>query len=107
MALRGYKNTLPEMLTILAESTMRAILLASRAIYSCIPPKNSHPILLLLYIWGFVCHLTLAKQSAIVSDCSLPFFSIYKQAMRSARMRRASIVGQYLGHRIFPQEYCF
>ena len=61
------------------------------------PPKKSHPILLLLllYILGFVCNLTLAKQSAIVSDCQLPFFSVYKQRVRSAHMRRAIIVGQY------------
>ena len=32
------------------------------------PPKKSHPILLLLFIEGFVCHLT------IMSDCQLPSF---------------------------------
>ena len=34
------KNILPEMLTILPESKTRVILLASRAIYSCIPRKR-------------------------------------------------------------------
>ena len=37
----GYKNILPEMLTILPESKTRVILLASRAIYSCIPRKRA------------------------------------------------------------------
>ena len=35
------KNILPEMLTILPESKTRVILLASRAIYSCIPRKRA------------------------------------------------------------------
>ena len=37
----AYKNILPEMLTILPESMTRVILLASRAIYSCIPRKRA------------------------------------------------------------------
>ena len=37
----AYKNILPEMLTILPESKTRLILLASRAIYSCIPRKRA------------------------------------------------------------------
>ena len=36
-----YKNILPEMLTILPESKTRVILLASRAVYSCIPRKRA------------------------------------------------------------------
>ena len=44
------------------------------------PLKKRHPILLLLSIQGFVCHLTLAKQSAIVSDCQLPFFPFTNSA---------------------------
>ena len=35
----GYKNILPSILTILPSSSTRAILLTSRAIYSCIPLK--------------------------------------------------------------------
>ena len=41
MALRGIQEQLPEMLTILPESKTRVILLASRAIYSCIPQKRA------------------------------------------------------------------
>ena len=39
---RGYKNILPSMLTILPSSLTRAILLASRAIYSYIPSMPSN-----------------------------------------------------------------
>ena len=35
----GYKYTLPSILKTLHSSSTRAILLTSRAIYSCIPPK--------------------------------------------------------------------
>ena len=41
MALRGIQNILPEMLTILPVSKTRVILLALRAIYSCISRKRA------------------------------------------------------------------
>ena len=41
MVLRGIQGYSAEMLTILPESKTRAILLASKAIYSCIPPKRA------------------------------------------------------------------
>ena len=66
------------------------------------PPKKSHSILL-SFILGFVGPMS-SNYLTIVSDCQLPFFSVYKQRVRSARMRRSIIVGLYSGHRILPGE---
>ena len=57
----GYKNILPEMLTILPESKTRVILLASRAIYSCIPRKRAIQYYYYYYSYRALCVILLSN----------------------------------------------
>ena len=59
----GYKNILPEMLTILPESKTRVMLLASRAIYSCIPRKRAiqYYYCYYYYSYGALCVILLSN----------------------------------------------
>ena len=50
MALRGIQEYIVRDVNNIARVEDEGKLLASRAIYSCIPRKKSHPILLLLFI---------------------------------------------------------
>ena len=60
---------LRELLTILPESKTRVILLASRAIYTCIPRKEPSNIIIIIHIVLCVSSYYLT----IVGDCRLPF----------------------------------
>ena len=65
----GYKNILPEMLTILPESKTRVILLASRAIYSCIPRKRA--IQYYYYSFRALCVILLSNDRVYYSQFDL------------------------------------
>ena len=73
-----YKNTLPSMLTILPSSSTRAILLASRAIYSCIPLKaiqyyiNINIFQISTYLW------IVANQTGSCSFSFMLYFRLQK-----------------------------
>ena len=71
----GYNDILPEMLTILPESKTMAILLASRAMYSCIPLKA------IQYYYNYYSYRTLCV-ILLSYDCEwLPtaILSVHKQ----------------------------
>ena len=95
----GYKNILPEMLTRLPELKMRAILLALRAIYSCIPWKRA--IQYYYYLYRALCVILLSYDREWLPAAIL---SVYKQRVWSARMHRVIIVGHYLGHILLPRK---
>ena len=89
----GYKNISPEMLIILPESKTRVILLALRAIYSCIPEKESSNIIIIIHIGLCVSSYYLT----IVGDCRLPFYMFTnrpkKKRVPSLRMLKVIING--------------
>ena len=78
----GYKNILPEMVTILPETKTRVILLASRAIYSCIPRKRA--IQYYYYLYRALCVILLSYDRGWLPAAIL---SVYKQ--RVSYHRRA------------------
>ena len=74
----GYKNILPEMLTMLPESKTRAILLALRAIYSCIPRKR---VIQYYHYYPYIGLCVSSYYLTIVSDCRLPFCLFTNRAL--------------------------
>ena len=70
MALRGIQEYIArDVKTILPESKTRVILLASRAIYSCIPEKEPSNFIIIIHIGLCVSSYYLTN----VGDCRLPF----------------------------------
>ena len=71
MALRGIQEYIARDVTILPESKTRVILLALRAIYSCIPQKEPSNIIIIIHIGLCVSSYNLM----IVGDCRLAILS--------------------------------
>ena len=67
MALRGIQEYIARDVNNIARVEEKGNIVGIEGNIFLYPPKKSHPILLLLFIQGFVCHLT------IVGDCRLPF----------------------------------
>ena len=70
----GYKNILPSMLTILPLSSTWAILLASRALYSCIPRKRAIQYYIIIQI-TIICIILIKTHENIllVRPCNMYF----------------------------------
>ena len=69
MALRGIQEYIARDVNNIAESKTMVILLASRAIYSCIPRKEPSNTIIIIHIGLCVTSYYLT----IVGDCRLPF----------------------------------
>ena len=96
----GYKNISPEMLIILPESKTRVILLALRAIYSCIPRKRVIEYYYhYMYSYRALCVILLSYDHGRLSAAIL---SVYKQAEKSACQVRACLKWSSTGTQILP-----
>ena len=59
MALRGIQEYIARDVNNIARVEDEGNIVSIEGSIFLYPPKNSHPILLLLFIQGFVCHLTI------------------------------------------------
>ena len=72
MALRGIQEYIARDVNNIARVEDEGNIVSIEGNIFLYPPKKSHPILLLLFIQGFVCHL-IKYYLTIVGDCRLPF----------------------------------
>ena len=59
MALRGIQEYIARDVSYIARVEDEGNIVSNEGNIFLYPPKKSHPILLLLFIQGFVCHLTI------------------------------------------------